>query len=72
MRDKIIEILENNSEKVYWIGTNEESIRAEDNERMIDDFDINKIADEIEKLYEPQMTQKMNDADIKKWMEVTG
>jgi hypothetical protein len=50
MKEDILKILNDNSYKVDVLGTNEESIRATDGERIIDTKDIETITDELIKL----------------------
>lgn len=52
MIEEIEKIIKNHSEKVDWLGTSEESIRAEDGERLFDEEDIKKIALEIKKYHD--------------------
>ena len=51
MKAEILKILNNNSNKVDLLGTNEESIQAIDGERIIDTEDIKIITDELIKLF---------------------
>ena len=51
MKAEILKILNNNSYKVDLLGTNEESIQAIDEERIIDTEDIEIITDELIKLF---------------------